>query len=90
MARRIDDEDDWGNEDDEWRGDDLEGDSADDDESTSPCPYCNRPIHEDAERCPYCEQYISEEDLPTAARKPWWIIIGTLLCLYVVYRWIVG
>jgi hypothetical protein len=47
-------------------------------------------------RCPpilglrtYCEHYISEEDAPPA-RKPWWIILGTLLCLYIVYRWIMG
>ena len=65
-------------------------DPGDDDESeTVPCPYCKRQIHEDAERCPYCEQYISAEDAPPG-RKPWWIIIGALLCLYVIYRWIVG
>jgi hypothetical protein len=71
-------------------GDEWEDDPGDDDESeTVPCPYCKRQIHEDAERCPYCEQYISAEDAPPG-RKPWWIIIGSLLCLYVIYRWIVG
>jgi hypothetical protein len=58
-----------------------------DEEPTIPCPYCRRQIHEDSQRCPYCEQYISEEDaVPT--RKPWWIIIGVLLVLYVIYRWV--
>jgi hypothetical protein len=56
-------------------------------EPTVPCPYCKRDIHEDAQRCPYCENYISEEDKPPA-RKPWWLIVGVLLCLYAVYRWI--
>ena len=67
-------EDDWNEED-------------DDEEPTIPCPYCRRQIHEESQRCPYCENYISEEDA-VPARKPWWIIIGALLALYVVYRWI--
>jgi hypothetical protein len=80
MVRRVAEEDEW---------DDEEWDGGDDDDATIPCPYCKHPIHEDAQRCPYCEQYISEEDAPPT-RKPWWIIAGTLVCLYVVYRWIVG
>jgi len=58
-----------------------------DDEPTISCPYCRRQIHEESQRCPYCENYISEEDA-VSARKPWWIIIGASLTLYVVYRWI--
>ena len=61
----------------------------DDDDPTVPCPHCKRPIHEDAQRCPYCENYISAEDSPPAA-KPWWLILGVVLCLYVVFRWVVG
>jgi aspartate carbamoyltransferase regulatory subunit len=60
-----------------------------DDEQTIPCPYCKREIHEDAPRCPYCERYISEEDAPRS-RKPWWMLVGLLLCLYAIYRWIAG
>ncbi len=75
MPRRVDREADW--------------DDEDHDEPTVPCPYCKRQILEDSPRCPYCEQYISEEDAPSS-RKPVWIIIGALLCLYVVYRWIMG
>lgn len=71
----VDDEDVY----DEYGDEDL-------DEPTVPCPYCSREIHEDAQRCPHCEQYISAEDAP-ARRKPWWILIGVALCLYVVYRW---
>jgi hypothetical protein len=61
----------------------------DDDEPTVPCPYCKREIHEDCQRCPYCEHYISAEDAP-AGRKPWWIVVGVILCLYIVFRWITG
>ena len=74
----------------------MDEDAWDDDEDTDmgeedtiPCPYCKCQIHEDSQRCPYCENYISEEDR-FPARKPWWIIVGTVLALYVVYRWIAG
>jgi len=74
--------------DDDWEDDDSYSDEAgDDDDYTMPCPYCKRPIHEDAERCPYCERYISAEDSPPS-RKQWWIVAGALVCLYVVYRWV--
>ena len=58
-------------------------------DETEPCPHCRRLIPEDAPRCPYCQQYISEEDAP-AARKPWWIVVGALLSLIVVYFWIMS
>jgi hypothetical protein len=83
MPRRTAVEDDW--DDEEYRGGRS---SRDDDEPTIACPYCQREIHEDSPRCPHCENYISEEDAPPA-RKPWWIILGAGLCLYVIYRWIV-
>ena len=81
MARRVALEDDWDDDEEDW--------DDDDEADTIPCPYCQRQIHEDAERCPYCEHYISDEDAPPP-RKPWWIVIGTLLCFYVVYRWVAG
>ena len=74
MARHTQRNDDW---------DEL----ADDDDYTMPCPHCKRPIHEDAERCPYCEQYISAEDAPSP-HKPWWIVLGVLLCFIILYLWI--
>lgn len=66
---------------------DEEFNDADDDEPRVPCPYCRREIHEDAQRCPYCERYISAEDSP-AGRKPWWIILGVVLCLLMVLGWL--
>jgi hypothetical protein len=87
MARHVEDDDEW-DEDEDWE-DDVDEPPGDVDDSTIPCPYCERPVHEDSVRCPHCERFISEEDVqPT--RKPWWIIVGALLALYVVYRWIVG
>jgi hypothetical protein len=80
----------WNDSDDDpWLVEDLDDDDwpdDEDDEPTIPCPHCRREIHEDSQRCPYCELYISKEDAPPD-RKPWWIIIGVIVCLYVVYRW---
>jgi hypothetical protein len=82
-------DEDWDGDGSDWGGDEEACDEAagEDDHATVPCPYCKRQIHEDSPRCPYCERYISEED-SRPSRKPWWIIIGTLLCLYIVYQWI--
>lgn len=68
-----------------------EEDHEDDEEMepTIPCPYCRREIHEDSQQCPHCGNYLSQEDAPLT-RKPWWLILGVLACLYAVYRWIAG
>lgn len=80
----------WSDEsDDDWSGGYADDYGDEDDEPTIPCPYCGREIHEEAERCPECGTYISAEDSPPP-RKPWWIVVGTLLVLYIVYRWIAG
>jgi len=81
---------------DKWDGDhdpdegslDLDRPEDEDDDCCVPCPYCGREILEESEQCPHCEHYISREDAPSA-RKPIWILVGVVLCLYVVYRWIV-
>lgn len=85
MARN--DDADWDDFDPEF-DEDPDEDEDDESEPTVECPYCSRSIHEDAQRCPYCEQYISEDDRPPE-RRPWWIVLGVIVCLYVVYRWIV-
>jgi hypothetical protein len=84
----------WSNSEDPWEDDlglvydpeDRDWPEDDDEEPTIPCPNCRREIHEDSQRCPYCESHVSQEDAPPS-RKPWWIIIGVVACLYVVYRW---
>jgi hypothetical protein len=55
---------------------------------TVPCPYCRRPVYEDAERCPHCENYLSEEDAPR--RPPLWVVVGVVVCLAVVLMWVLG
>jgi hypothetical protein len=84
MRRRAEEEAEWDEE--GWQEEDS-GRESDDDEPTIACPYCRREIHEESPQCPYCGQYVLEEDI-SAARKPWWIIIGVLLCLLGVWLWI--
>ena len=87
---RSTDEDDWDSDSDaDEEGDEFDAPEGDDEEPTVPCPYCHKPLPEDAPRCPYCENYISREDAPPS-RKPWWIILGVLGGLYAIYRLIAG
>lgn len=93
MPKRVAADDEWGDEEpeDDWsNGDDLEyvPDEGDDD-PTMPCPHCQEPIFDEAERCPHCGKYISAEDAPPS-RKAWWIILGAIFCLFAVYLWIRG
>lgn len=78
------DDDDWGSEDHEY-----DESSDDDEEATIPCPHCRQQIHEDSQRCPYCERYLSSEDSP-AFLKPRWIVAGVVVCLIIVFLWVVG
>lgn len=88
MPRRTIADDDWDDGDDAWRNSAADDDS-DDEGSTASCPYCDRSVPEDLVRCPYCENYLSNEEAPPA-HKPWWIIIGVVICLYIIWRWTVG
>jgi predicted nucleic acid-binding Zn ribbon protein len=96
MAYRDEADDHWrgdfedgGYEDGGYEDDEYDGEDDDEVEPTVPCPYCREEIHEDAQRCPRCGEYISAEDRPPA-RQPWWIVLGAIAVMYVVYRWTVG
>jgi hypothetical protein len=68
--------------------DDYESDEEEED-TTDICPYCKQAIYDDTIHCPHCGEYISEEDRPTST-KPWWILAGVGICLYIIYRWSFG
>jgi hypothetical protein len=82
--RWQDDEDDEG-----WRDEHDDAPEEDDEAEVVQCRYCRREIYEDAEQCPHCGKYQSQEDSAGPVR-PWWIWVGAIVCLYVVYRWIVN
>jgi hypothetical protein len=79
MVQRHEEEEVW---------DDGDFENGEDAEPTIPCPNCQQEMYEDSPRCPHCGEYVSEESFP-AAQKPWWIILGVVLCLIVIAIWIV-
>jgi len=87
--RHEDDDDDDFDEDFNAGDDEYENDvdyGDDSDEATVPCPHCKREVHEDCQRCPHCDEFISSEDAPRPL-APWWIVIGILIVLGMVYCW---
>lgn len=72
-------------DDSEYPEPDLEDDDL---AETVPCPYCRRPVYEEAERCPHCGHYLSREDAPT--RHSGWIVLGAILCLMAALGWVLG
>lgn len=58
---------------------DWDEDEGDERAETVPCPYCGKPVFEQAELCPHCRSFISQED--ASSRKPLWVWIGVALAL---------
>jgi predicted nucleic acid-binding Zn ribbon protein len=66
---------DWPEEDDQDSGD------------LKPCPYCRKPVYEQAEVCPHCGSFISDEDAPR--HKSLWMVIGVAICiLLILLTWV--
>ena len=51
-----------------------------------PCPACRALIYADSERCPACGHYLNDEEDPP--RRPWWIVVGVLVCLVIALYWV--
>jgi predicted nucleic acid-binding Zn ribbon protein len=66
-------------------GEELDAEAGAEENVTVPCPYCRQPIWEEAVACEHCGSYVSEEDRPR--RRPWWVIVGVLLCLMLSLIW---
>lgn len=49
----------------------------DDEAGLLPCPSCLAVIHEESPQCPRCGEYLSGH----FQRKPYWIVLGVLVCL---------
>ena len=91
MARDIRSDDDFIEDDGDQDVDPDDPDLADQDDpddfdETVPCPYCRKPVHEQAEICHHCGRYIVEADAPRG--YPWWVWVGLILCLVAVLIWI--
>ncbi len=66
--------------------DPLESDMDDsDDPELIPCPYCKKPITEEAEICPHCHNYVSFDE-PRYGRKGW-VVVAAIALLAAAAFW---
>ena len=87
MAHYVDQDDREDDDEDSLDEDPLESDQDVDDEGERvPCPFCAKPIHEDADVCPRCGNYVGGSDAPR--RRPVIIWIGIVLAGLCVLTWI--
>jgi endogenous inhibitor of DNA gyrase (YacG/DUF329 family) len=59
---------------------------VDDDGETVPCPFCKKPIHEDADICPRCGNYVGGTDAPR--HVPMFVWVGLVLAGLCVLTWV--
>lgn len=85
---RDDDEsdDDDGSIDEDPLASDQDADEAYDPEETVPCPFCRKPIHEDADVCRHCHNYVGSSYAPR--RVPLFIWIGVIFAGLCVLVWL--
>jgi hypothetical protein len=65
---------------------DQDPDEAEDSEETVPCPFCRKPIHENADVCPRCGNYVGGKD--ASRRLPLLVWIGVALAGLCVLTWV--
>ena len=74
-------------DDNEYPDEDLEDDDL---SETLPCPECGAEVYEDSERCPHCGHYITTGSGSLWAGRPaWWVLLGLLGIVAVVFALIV-
>lgn len=78
-----------GDEYDAWDDPTDDGLEDDDDESlddaTMPCPSCGAEIYDDAEQCSVCGEYVISSTSPWTGKPWWWICLGLIGVLTVLY-----
>ena len=57
----------------------------DDDGDYIPCPSCSELIYDDAPQCNYCGEYVTHSSSPFSGRPNWWIAIGVLGIVSVLF-----
>lgn len=91
MAYAVDEGDDDGDDDDSVDEDpllsDQDPDGADEAGETIPCPFCAKPVHEDADVCRRCGNYIGGVDAPRP-HLPLFLWIGVILAALCVLTWV--
>ncbi|PHS13763.1 MAG: hypothetical protein COA78_06650 [Blastopirellula sp.] len=74
----------WDNDDqdEEWTDEDY---SDDDSDYVDQCPECGVEIYADADVCPQCGHFIIHENSVWKGRSTWWIVLGLLGMLAVIF-----
>jgi predicted nucleic acid-binding Zn ribbon protein len=68
---------------DDDRDDPLPSDQDSSDDATQvPCPYCRKPISEDANLCPHCDSFVIDEQL-AGNRSKWMMVVVIVLIAFV-------
>jgi len=76
---QIDDEDDAN---DDWEDPDLAEQDEHDDPEQIPCPFCHKPVAENAEICPHCGNFMFSEDAPSPRTPAWkWLVVMVLVAM---------
>jgi ribosomal protein S27AE len=81
-----------------WSDDDLDDrefpdEDSDDDDAESPtreCPRCGMDVYEDVEQCPLCGAWITADTSPWSGRSIWWVILGLLGVVALVWALSLG
>jgi predicted nucleic acid-binding Zn ribbon protein len=85
----YDDSDDAHWDDEAWTDEDQPDESAED--YTSECPVCGEPIYDDADICPHCGDFIYHDTHnPWRGRNLWWVVLGLLGIISVVFMLALG
>lgn len=80
------DEDYW---DEDWTDEDQPDESPE--EYSSECPACGGTIYDDADVCPHCGEFIFHDSHnPWKGRKLWWIVLGLLGIVAVIWMLTLG
>jgi hypothetical protein len=67
---------------------DVDNDGLDDAVELILCPFCGAKIYEESEQCPACGQYITADTHPFSGRALWWIILGIIGMVAVIFTMI--
>jgi hypothetical protein len=59
-------------------------DPEDDDIDLRTCAECGRDVVADAIACPYCGFYLEPDAREFGNGRPWWVVLGVLLCLLMI------
>jgi hypothetical protein len=66
----------------DWEDPDPSDQDDHDDPEAIPCPFCRKPVVENADICPHCGNYIFAEDAAPERKPVWlWVVVVLLIAM---------